>query len=52
MIIPKDGYGTGRFWLSFVVLFVLKKPVFCLFVSVGLSLCMFVEVAVVVRNEP
>src|SRR5947209_17577314 len=27
-------YGTACFWLSFVVLFVLKKPVFCLLVFV------------------
>jgi len=32
--VPKAGYGTACSWLSFTVLFALKKPVFCLLVFV------------------
>jgi len=37
--VPRAGYGMACSWVSFVVLFALKKPVFCLLVFVFSCLC-------------
>jgi hypothetical protein len=39
--VPRAGYGTACSWVSFIVLFVLKKSMFCLLVFVYSCGCLW-----------